>query len=329
MENKFLKITNKNEWQDLLNKVFLKTFFHNQDWEEFLEKEFPWLKFEHYSYGDKALLSLARVRVFGKEKLISHPFCEYGGPLPLVQSIDWAIFEKDLLEEFKEPLRIRFHPKVVGGLTSGFRQAEINTYFIEDLHIKTKEQLLNSFRKTLRHLILGKHPINIGLLENDDDLKYLYKLYVQTAKRNMFLPRPFSFFRFFRNSKDAKIVLARHRNKVIAGSIFLFYDKFIQYALNASDWRFGNFYPNHLILWQEIFENAGGKYEVFDLGGTGVGSELEVFKSGWGAKKYPIFEISNVKKEGHFRGSKLRKILPFLPDFLFKKLSSRLLKYKL
>ena len=88
---KFTKITNKNEWQDLLGKVLFKTFFHNIDWEEFLESQFKWLKFERYLWpaqGGQALLSLARVKVGGKEKLVSHPFCEYGGPLPLAEKID-------------------------------------------------------------------------------------------------------------------------------------------------------------------------------------------------------------------------------------------------
>ena len=54
------------------------------------------MKFERYLYRDKALLSLARVG----EKLVSHPFCEYGGPLPLIEKIDGKQFQKDLFKDY-------------------------------------------------------------------------------------------------------------------------------------------------------------------------------------------------------------------------------------
>src|SRR3989338_9048203 len=105
MEQKFIKITDKNEWQVLLDKVLFKTFFHFLEWEEFLEKSFKCLKFERYVYNEECLLSLARVG----GKLISHPFCEYGGPLPLTEKIDGEFFRRDLFSEFKGCIRISFH----------------------------------------------------------------------------------------------------------------------------------------------------------------------------------------------------------------------------
>src|SRR3990167_2584098 len=101
MENKFIKITDKNKWRDLLEKVLFKTFFHYIEWEEYLEPQFKWLKFERYIYEDKALLSMARAG----NKLISHPFCEYGGPLPLVEKIDGEKFKQDLFSEFKNHIK--------------------------------------------------------------------------------------------------------------------------------------------------------------------------------------------------------------------------------
>ena len=41
----FQKIENKEEVRNLLDKVLFKTFFHKLEWQEFLEKEFKWLKF--------------------------------------------------------------------------------------------------------------------------------------------------------------------------------------------------------------------------------------------------------------------------------------------
>ena len=57
MASNFSKIENKEEWHDLLGKVLFKTFFHSWEWESFLESQFPWMKFEHYNWKNKALLS--------------------------------------------------------------------------------------------------------------------------------------------------------------------------------------------------------------------------------------------------------------------------------
>lgn len=333
MENKFVKISNKEKWQSLLNKVLFKTFFHNLEWEEFLEKNFKWLKFERYLYQQKALLSLARVKVLGKEKLISHPYCEYGGPLPLVGAINGENFQKDFWSEFKNPFRISFHPYLVKHFFS-FTNWKLssfgkNTYFIDNFHQKTADQVWSLFRKTLRHSLnkAKNKRLKIVKCSTKTDLKFFYNIYIQTAKRNKFLPYPFSFFEFFWKSPDAEIILAKYNGRVIAGSCFLFYDKFIHYFLNASNQRFKDLFPNHLILWNQIQKYVGKNFEVFDLGGTGSGASLEIFKSGWGTKKYPIFEFSNFPK-GRLGDSNLRKVFGLLPTFLIKKLSPYLLRYK-
>src|SRR3989338_7955409 len=76
----FLRVENKSQWSDLLNKAYFKTFFDSLEWQDFLEKEFGWLKFEHYKLGDSFLFTIVRAKLlFGKEKLVSFPFCEYGG----------------------------------------------------------------------------------------------------------------------------------------------------------------------------------------------------------------------------------------------------------
>ena len=98
----FSKVENKSQWRSLLNRALFKTFFHTSEWEDFLEKEFSWIKFERYIWKDELLLSVARCKLFGKEKIVSHPFCEYGGPLPLVESVEYASFEQDFVKKFAE-----------------------------------------------------------------------------------------------------------------------------------------------------------------------------------------------------------------------------------
>ncbi len=339
--NCFQKIDDKKEWQRLLGKVLFKTFFHTLDWEEFLEHNFQWLKFERYLYKDKIVLSLARYKVFGKEKLISHPFCEYGGPLPLKDGINGREFKKHLFEYFKMPFKISIHPEIPKYFQNfGLKEPDStrDTYFIENIHCRDLKEIYSSFRKTLRHSIKKAESQNTLLkrCENEEELRGFYNLYLKSSKRHKTIPYPFSFFKYFLNnanttndnSNGANIVLAKFKNKIIAGSVFLFYGKYIHYFLNASDEKFKEKRANYLILWNQIKEHIGKGYKIFDFGGTGRGSSLEIFKKGWGTRRYPIFELKNFS-EGKLGKSKLRNIINLVPSFLLEKFSVPLLRYKL
>jgi len=325
----FQKIQDKKKWKELLNKVLFKTFFHSAEWEEFLESQFKWLKFKHYLYKDKALLSLVQYELFGKKKLISHPFCEYGGILPLEQGINGREFKNELFSEFQNQLKINFHPQIPKYFQElGLKEPDStnDAYFIEDLDKKNSDEIYSNFRKTLRYSIekAEKQNIEIKKCYNEQELKKFYKLYVKTIKKHKNIPYPYSFFQFFLNSVDVEIILAQYNDKIIAGSVFLFYNGFIHYFLNASDYAHRDKQANYLILWNQIKKYAGKNYKVFDFGGTGKGSSLEVFKKGWGTKKYSIFELKNFQ-DNKMRKSKLRNILAFLPESI----SSKFLKFKL
>lgn len=325
MENKFSKIDDEQEWQALLQKTLFRTFFHNLKWEKFLEENFPWLKFERYNWQNKALLSLARVKIFGREKLISHPFCEYGGPLPLVDKVDGEEFKRDLFSEFKDQMRISFHPQLINYLQAapktGSHSSGRVSYFVE--------APLN-LRKTTRHEIEKAQANNLQIekCQNPEDLEDFYNLYIKSVKKHRIPAYPFSFFKYFMNSSDSEIILAKKNGKVIAGSVFLFYDKFMHYFQNAVDEKYKNLSANYLILSEQI-DKSLAKNLVFDFGGTRIGSPLEVFKKGWGGKEYPILELKNYNEESSLRKSKLRNIFDWLPPILIKKYSSYLLKYKL
>ncbi len=332
MESKFVKISDKREWQDLLGKVFFKTFFHYEGWEDFLEKNFKWLEFERYKYKDRALLSLARA----KGKLVSHPFCEYGGPLPLKEKIDFEEFKKDLLSEFKEPLSVSFHPRLseyFQGLEGSAESLSNSAYFIEGLDSKNSSEIFNSFRKTLRHSL--KKALDSGLQVSEcrdkKELGEFYKIYLKTEKRHCSVPYPFSFFEYFFDSSSAEVILARYKERIVAGSCFLFYGDLIHYSKNASLEKYRDLNANYLILWHQLEKHSGGRYRFLDLGGTGKNSQLAVFKRGWGSREYPIFELKNRQDSGKSRAGKmkLRKALCLIPPFLSRKLSNYLLKYRM
>ena len=318
----FSKVENKSQWRSLLNRALFKTFFHTSEWEDFLEKEFSWIKFERYIWKDELLLSVARCKLFGKEKIVSHPFCEYGGPLPLVESVEYASFEQDFVKKFGRNARMRFHPKIKEG--GGM---DLSTFWIEDYSKKTVDELWRGLRKTFRQEIKNSEKLGVYIedCQNEEELKRFYDLYFKTVKRHKNIPLPFSIFQFlFKDISNASILLAKKDSKVLGGSIFLFYKPFIHYFLSASDYSVREYNTVHAILWSAIrgYKDREG-YDYFDLGGTRRGSALETFKRGWGVREYSIYEIGYYKRKSG--ASPLRNILGLLPGPIM----TRMAKYAL
>jgi len=333
----FKKLT-KQEYQDLFKKALFSTFFHASEWHEFLEKEFKWLKFEYYSYGEKLLFPVARAG----NKLISLPFCEYGGPLPLKENINFSDFQRDILEEFGKNIKIKFHPEIkIGGAES-----DISTRWIENLKNISEQELLNSFRKTLRHEIRNAQDRNLEIKKcsNEQEFEKFYSLYVANLKRKKTVPYPFPVIKFLYQQPSSEILLALRKNKgsqtpkIIAGSLFLHYNKFVHYFLSASDYKYRDLGANYLILWEKI-KILCGKDLIFDLGASPQGSALEIFKRGWGGTEYPIYQIGIKKspafakasagREESLRYSKIRNIWGLLPVFVIKKISRYFIKYRI
>ena len=328
MENKFSKIDNKNGWQDLLGKVLFKTFFHSWEWEEFLEKNFKWLKFERYLYQDKAILSLARV----KGKLISHPFCEYGGPLPLAGRINGEQFQKDLLAQFQSPFKISFHPKLLPFFEGiKFPENQRETLFLDEINQKSVEEIWRALDRNRHRSINAARSCNLTVkkCESLKELKCLYDFYAKSLKNHKALFYPFSFFVFFFHQPEIKILLAKKGKKIVGGNIFIPYDKILHSFLCGFQEKCRKLGAHSLVLWQAIQEAKKDGYGIFDFGATRKDSSIKDFKTRWGGEVYPIFELKNYTGESKLRDSFLRDVWSYLPTGLVKFLSPRLLKYKL
>ena len=84
-----------------------------------------------------------------------------------------------------------------------------------------------------------------------------------------------------------------------------------------------------MVLWSELKWKQREGFEIFDFGATKKGSSIGDFKNRWGATAFPIFELKNYAGDSKLKDSFLRNVWSYLPSFLIKKLSPRLLKYKL
>lgn len=335
---------NKPEIEELLEKTLFKTFFHSLTWHEFLEKEFKWLKFEYFLYKDKALLIFGRIETcLPAGRLISLPFCEYGGPLPLLvrrspaspagrlgeggkEDIDINEFKRDVLSEFGENIKIKVHPEI----KSGDSNSDVSTHWIENLQNISEQDLLASFRKTLRHEIRNaqERGLKIKRCETQQELKKFYDLYTANLRLKKTVPYPWPLIQFLYQNPSSELLLALYKGKIVGGALFLNYSHFVHYFLSATDHKYRNLGIAHLILWEKI-KSLIGKDVVLDLGASPKGSALEIFKLGWGGKEYPIYQIGIKRSSERLRSSKLRNLFGLLPNCIIKKISPFLIKYRL
>lgn len=308
---------NKTEYQNYLDKVLFKTFFNEPKWQEILNNELD-IDYIHHNYQDKLIYSEGKI-----------PFAEYSGILPLVNNINFKEFEKDFSNKFPTAT-IRFHPKILTYFSQKIdtRESRLVTYWLENIDRRNEDEVFKSFRKTLRHEIrkAEKQNLDISVCKDREILNDFYTLYVKTIKHKGNLVLPFKCFEYFFENKDqVEIWLVYYNSKLIAGSVFLHYDKFVHYYLNASDKKYRNLNANYLILWQKIKKSLGGDYEVFDFGGTRKGSSLEIFKRGWGTVRKSILEIGYNYHETTFK-KLIRLMWTFMPNWLVKYLSKKFAK---
>ena len=153
-------------------------------------------------------------------------------------------------------------------------------------------QLMKSFHRTnvrqriQRAIDSGVH-IQTG--SSESDLANFFALHVQTRKKLHLPPQPFQFFRMLWNTFHATgqmvLMLAGLEGQIIAGLILFKFKNRVSAEFLASDERFLNVSPNHLLFWEAIKSSREEGFKIFDFGRTSANNEsLMTFKSRWGTK---------------------------------------------
>ena len=111
-------------------------------------------------------------------------------------------------------------------------------------------------------------------------------------------PRSLRFFKsLWKNLKAEglmQLVLAEledsGKQRIIAGSIFLTFNKIVVYAFNGSDRDVFELRPNDLIHWTVIHDAQKNGFEIYDLGEVTKGQEgLAAYKEKWSSKKLNMY----------------------------------------
>jgi len=203
----------------------------------------------------------SRVRELAKEH----------GAIMLKIDPDVSVKNQDFLNYFK---RAGFKPVSSG---EGFEGTQPRFVFRLDITPSLDELFANLHSKTRYNIRLAqKRGVTVRFAENKDDLKVFYEVLKETAERDHFLIRNYTYFstmwdQLVENGM-AKVFLAEYEGQVIAGTLALIYGDKVWYLYGASSNRHRNVMPNYLLQWTMISWAKENNCRLYDF--RGVPGEL-------------------------------------------------------
>lgn len=163
-----------------------------------------------------------------------------------------------------------------------------------------------------------------------------YRLHVATRNRLGVPAQPRRFFDLlWRRMVEPQLgfaLLAYIRNTPVAGAVFLVSNGTTTYKFSASDPRYWNSRPNHLVLWSAIRWSCENSRRLFDFGRTELEHQgLREFKRGWGTREEPLLYSSlgapaTSASHGHARRA-VTTVIRRSPSWVCRAVGSALYRY--
>jgi CelD/BcsL family acetyltransferase involved in cellulose biosynthesis len=274
---------------------------HLSGWKSVLERSFPHIKGHYLTLLDstgseiRAALPLFEVRSWlTGSRLVSIPFATICDPLintrnDIEKLLEGAI---DLSIKLKTSyIEIRTIHSV--SLIQDNRLASNQLYKHHYLYLdKDPEMLKKTFHRTnIRQRIQRALDSNVSvrIANSESDLSQFYLLHSKTRKKLCLPPQPVSFFKSlwetFVPLKHMTLLLAMYNNQAVAGLILFKFKDRVSAEFLASDEKYLNISPNHLLFWEAIKCAYNEGYKIFDFGRTSAHNEsLMSFKNRWGTQ---------------------------------------------
>jgi len=206
--------------------------------------------------------------------------------------IDPAISVDD--KQVREKLqKMGFRPS---GDRTGFGGVQPRYVFRMDVTSPNDDLLAGMASKTRYNLRLSiRRGVKVRVAENKDDLAVFYDVLQETAERDHFLVRDFSYFErmwdLFVEEGKARVFLAQYKGEVLAGTIAFHCGDTVWYLYGASSNRHRNVMPNYLLQWTMIQWAKDLGCKIYDFRGVPPTDDpsnplagLYRFKKGFGAQ---------------------------------------------
>ena len=177
-------------------------------------------------------------------------------------------------------------------VTGGFAAGQPQYNFQVPLAGRTEDDLLAGMNQQWRRNIkkaakAGVEVVSTGSTTGDgsatggggDVLEAFHRLYVETAERDHFTPRPLSYFRIMVDALSAedpdriRVYTARHEGDLVASTIWIRVGTHTWYSYGASTTHKREVRGSNAIQWQMICDSMAAGAHVYDL--RGITSTLD------------------------------------------------------
>lgn len=310
-------IENKKEWESFIFIHPEVNFLQSWSWGEFhqaLGKSIQRTGF--YSKNKLIGIMLSIIEPAKRGKYLTIP----GGPI-----INWE--DNKLVCEFLKQIKIiakengcvfirvrpqlkseEFSKKIFKDL--GFITAPMHLHaeLTSQLDItKSEDELMTQMRKTTRYEVKKaiKENIKITTSTEDKDIKEFYRIQIETAKRQKFVPFSYKFldeqFKVFAKEKNVLLCKAKLGKELLAEAFIIFYNKEAVYHYGVST-DAGRKHPGaYLIQWQAILEAKKRGMTRYNFWGVAPESNvnhrfsgLSLFKRGFGGKDFEYLHAQDL-----------------------------------
>lgn len=297
-------ITNKNEWEKIVDTVSPTALFQRFDWAE-VQKMCGAHVFR-FGYYDGNTLSGIACAVVVKAKRGNFLHVRHG---PIFISWKAKKFE-EILSHLKEIARknncvcIRISPCVennekyqsifthVGGRPAAIHAMDAEHSLVLDITIP-EEQILANMRKTTRYEIRRASKLGVTIEKTTDpkSLIIFFDLYNKTAKRQGFVEHTSiqEEFSIFAAQNKALHIIGKVNNRPIASAIILFEGKEAIYHHGAS--QISSVPASYLVQWEAIVEAKRRGMKTYNFWGIAPTEDshhpwygLTQFKKGFGGQ---------------------------------------------
>ncbi|WP_374449206.1 GNAT family N-acetyltransferase [Cloacibacterium normanense] len=306
----FEVIENHNpKWREIITKADAYDFHHTAYFHK-IDTDFPKLLLCFYNELDFIALPVLKRPIQGTSFFDLTSVYGYAGPIFHFSSLE---NKQKLIDFFKESFKnyckenkivsvfARLHPlinqsEILRGLGD---IVELNKTICIDLTVPAEEQR-KQYRKSLKSELnqLRRKGIIIKEAESKEEIDQFIEIYYETMERvqassSYYFSKKY-FYEFLHNSDfKANLLIAVNNGLVIAGAIFTFTKKIMQYHLAGTTEKFISEAPMKLILDEARLLGNQSNVECLHLGGGVGGSDddsLFKFKSAF-SKKFHQFAV--------------------------------------
>ena len=307
-------LENPQDWDSLILKCPESTAFHSIAWMDSLNSSFNQLTPVYLSIKQNERMiggipSFEFEPIPGIKLWNSMPWNLPGGPL-IINSVD--VNTSSLISAIHQSIRSESIANGWCEISWTLSQANSQKYhtFLTEIGYEYTERfthvlntncdidsIWNAYNKRVRGAVRKAEKSGVEVTETDDhkDLKTFYDMYIKTVKRLGGTPKPLTLMQSLLKNGIAKLVIAKYSDRIIAGLLYLYFNKTVTLWCEASIPDFLKYRPNNAIFHHIINWACQEGYDYVDFGASPPENEgLIAHKEQYRAIKTDLYSYTKV-----------------------------------